>query len=302
MLELLVPVQIKALHLLGACQGHAHLPILFILISILLLHFPYLSMFAPLNLPLVHELVIVFLFIAIILLLVVILSASLFAPLIRLLVTLLVLLATVPAFIVPCSPLLPIVIRRSILLPVIVVLSGFFTDLHNGYLAIIIIVTKFRSCASAHDRGRLRPELSSVLVCAGSVRGGGLRPFHDQLLLLLLLVLQLLHVLAAVPLADVVGERLLAHAEHQREAQLQPLRLQKVALAPNYKRTCGYEHAGGGRLGDLVGVDPVDLGGDLVFPARTVAHFERGCFIETKGWNRLATRVFQDANSSSMQL
>ena len=200
MLELLVLVQVKALHLLRSCQSHAHLPILLILIRILLLHLPYLSMFAPLHLPLIHKLVIVIFLIAAVIL-PLILSASLFAPFIRLLIILLVLLASF------VSSLL--ITPRSILLPVIIVFSGLFTDLYNGYLAIVIIIGKLR-CSN----GRLRPQLTTVFI-----RHSRLGSFHDQL------VLKLLDVLSAVSLADMVRKRLLAHAEHQREAQLETLRL-----------------------------------------------------------------------------
>ena len=200
MLELLVLVQVKALHLLRSCQSHAHLPILLILIRILLLHLPYLSMFAPLHLPLIHKLVIVIFLIAAVILPLV-LSASLFAPFIRLLIILLVLLASF------VSSLL--ITPRCILLLVIIVFSGLFTDLNDSYLAIVIIIGKFR-CSN----GRLRPQLTTVFI-----RYGRLGSFHDQL------VLKLLDVLSAVSLADVVSKRLLAHAEHQREAQLKTLRL-----------------------------------------------------------------------------
>ena len=170
-------------------------------------------MFAPLHLPLIHKLVIVIFLIAAVILPLV-LSASLFAPFIRLLIILLVLLATIASF-VPSLFITP----RCILLLVIIVFSGLFTDLNDSYLTIVIIIGKLR-CSN----GRLRPQLTTVFI-----RHSRLGSFHDQL------VLKLLDVLSAVPLADVVSKRLLAHAEHQCEAQLKTLRLQKVALASNYK-------------------------------------------------------------------
>ena len=105
-----------------------------------------------------------------------------------------------------------------------------------------------------------------------------------------------------MPLPDVIVKRFLTYAEHQREAQLEALRLQEVALAPDNEGACRYKHTGWGRFRHLVGVDPVDLGGNLILPAWTVTHFKCGCFIETKGGHGFATWIFQDANSRSMQL
>ena len=75
MLILLVLGNIEAFDLLGTNQGHTHLPILFILVSILLLHLSDLGMLTPLDLSLVHHLVVVFL------LLVILVLSTLFAAL-----------------------------------------------------------------------------------------------------------------------------------------------------------------------------------------------------------------------------
>ena len=105
-----------------------------------------------------------------------------------------------------------------------------------------------------------------------------------------------------MPLSDMIVQGLLANAEHERKTEFKSLRLQEVTLAADDKRTCGYEHTCWWCFGYLICVDPVDLRGDFVLPARTMAHFKSGCFIETKGGYRLAAGVFENANGGTMQL
>ena len=54
--------------------------------------------------------------------------------------------------------------------------------------------------------------------------------------------------------------------------------MHKVTLAADDEATSSDEHTRRGRLGDLIGVHPVDLSCHLVFPTRAVAHFKRGRF------------------------
>lgn len=92
---------------------------------------------------------------------------------------------------------------------------------------------------------------------------------------------QFLDVFAAVSLTDMVSQRFFTDAEHQSEAELEFVRSQEVTLATDDKTTCADEHTRGRRLRYLVSIDPVDLGCDLVLPARAVAHLESGSFVET---------------------
>ena len=103
-------------------------------------------------------------------------------------------------------------------------------------------------------------------------------------------------------LAHVVCQRLLTDAEHEREAELEAVGLQKVALAADNEATGRDEHTRWWRLGHLVGVDPVDLRGDLVLPARTVAHLESRCLIQTQVGDWVAGGVLDDADGGTMQL
>ena len=117
-------------------------------------------MFAPLDLPLVHELVIVVLTLCLIL-------TSLFASLIVLIVILLLLLISASAFasllVASCSIARLFVIAVALCLVVRIVFSGFLSDLHDGDLSLIIVVETSR-CASAHGGRRgLRPQLIAII-------------------------------------------------------------------------------------------------------------------------------------------
>ena len=98
-----------------------------------------------------------------------------------------------------------------------------------------------------------------------------------------------------------VVERFFTDAEHQREAEFESLRLQKVALASDNERTCGDKHTSWRRLGDLIGVDPIDLRCHLVLPAWTMAHFESCCLIETECGHRQTSWVLNDTDGRTME-
>lgn len=103
-------------------------------------------------------------------------------------------------------------------------------------------------------------------------------------------------------LAHVVCQRLLTDAEHEGEAELEAVGLQEVALAADDEATGRDEHTRWRRLGHLIGVDPVDLRSDLVLPARTVAHLESGCLVQTQIWDWVAGGVLDDTDGGTMQL
>ena len=116
------------------------------------------------------------------------------------------------------------------------------------------------------------------------------------------LVFELLDILASVALAHVVCQRLLTDAEHEGEAELEAVGLQEVALAADDEAARRDEHTRWRRLGHLIGVDPVDLRSDLVLPARTVAHLESGCLVQTQIWDWVAGGVLDDTDGGAMQL
>lgn len=99
-----------------------------------------------------------------------------------------------------------------------------------------------------------------------------------------------------------IRKRFLTDAEHEGEAELESLRLQKVALSSNNETTCGNEHTRGGRLRDLICIDPVDLACHFVLPTWTVAHLKSGCFVERKCRYGLPCGVLDNTDGGTMEL
>lgn len=127
MLVLLMLGHVKTFDSFGSSQGHAHLPVFLVLVSILLLHLADLSMFTTLHLSLVHRIVVIFLVTFLIL-------STLFATFTSLL--LIVTVATVvalPLLIVALLPLSPFATFITLIsfLSRGVVVSCFLTHLHD---------------------------------------------------------------------------------------------------------------------------------------------------------------------------
>ena len=135
MLILLVLGNIEAFDLLGTNQGHTHLPILFILVGILLLHLSDLGMLTPLDFSLVHHLVVVFLLLVILVLSTLFAALSSFVLLTTTIAVVLVLTITNLAFLL----LLILALLMLLVIILILVVASFFTDLHDCYLFIVIV-------------------------------------------------------------------------------------------------------------------------------------------------------------------
>jgi len=99
-----------------------------------------------------------------------------------------------------------------------------------------------------------------------------------------------------------VSKRLFSEAEHDCEAELEPLRSDEVSLSPNNEGASRNEHAGGGRLANLTRSDPVYLSEHLGLPAWRVAHLESGGLHERQLGHRLAARVLNNDDGGSVQL
>lgn len=140
MLEFLMLGEVESLHLLRTCEGHSHLTILFILISVLLFHLADLGMLASLDFALIHELIVVFLLSCLLI------FPTLFATFVILLLIVLLLVTSLSTLFTSlfatasASSIIVIVLLASVFSSFVVVLSRFFTDLYDCDFAIVIEV------------------------------------------------------------------------------------------------------------------------------------------------------------------